>query len=260
MTKLGTDLAKNLAKGLATDDALTLSQQFAALFQGTGASKDVWFDASLYQGLVTAPTAFVDYNDPTHLLAVAGVLPVTADAALGNALCANFTTTQIGVSSRAGSDWSFVNNSPCTVFMVIKPANTTFAIWWETGSGASPNAVNLISNVNISNVLQRATGSQVLNSASLVANTPRSIRISYDDSGANPATTMKVSGQVVNTAASITGAQGACAFPLTIGARTGALFGATASWRSFYAFHRVLNTAEIALVNAKILADTGIVA
>lgn len=238
---------------------LTLAQRFAALFQGAGAARDVWFDASRYTGLVTAPTAFVDYADPTHTLAVTGTLPVTADAAMGNALAASFSATQRGVSNRSGSDWSFLNNTPGHQFLVLKPANTTFAIWAETGLGGTTNAVNIISNTNIQTILARDVGTQALIGPAVAANTPLVIEVYYDDTG-TPARYLKVLGQVAVTGATIANNDGACTSPLSIGDRATGGFGMTGTWRSYYAFHRILNASERATVYAKILAETSIAA
>lgn len=250
---------RNARSCRGTNRTLTLAQRFAALFLGVGSARDVWFDASRYTGLVSEPTAFIDYNDPTHLLNVTGTLPIAADAAMGNALAAQFSTTQVCTSSRTASAWSFANNTPCTIFCVFKPLNTTFAIWWETGGGLSQNTAALISNTAIQGYVYRSTTANQINGVAVVANTPRSYRLSADDT-ANPAFSLKVSGQTLVTVASLTGAQAACPGTLTIGARVGGTLGATMNWRSFYAFHRVLSAAEITIVNAKILADTAIAA
>lgn len=246
--------------GRRSPSAPSIETKFRALFQGSSsATRDVWFDASRYNGLISAPTSFIDYNDPTHLLNVTGTLPIAADAAMGNALAAQFSTTQIGTSSRAASDWTFANNTPCTIFCVLKPANTTFAIWWETGAGLSANTAAVISNTAIQAYLYRSSTTNFVNGTAVVANTPRALRFSADDT-ANPAFSLKVSGQAAVTLASVSGAQAACPGTLTIGARVGLTLGMTANWRSFYAFHRILSPTEIAIVNAKILADCGIAA
>lgn len=237
---------------------LTLAQRFAALFQGTGVNRDVWFDASRYAGLVSAPTSLIDYNDPAHLLAITGTLPITADAAMANALCANFTTTQVGVSNRSATDWGFLNNTPGHQFLVLKPANTTFAVWAETSSG-SANGCNLLSNVNYQAILSRDVGTQVLNSVAVVANTPVILENYYDET-LNPARSFKVSGQTIATGATIANNDGTPSTALSIGARVGALFGMTGSFRAYYAFHRILNASERATVYAKILAETSIAA
>lgn len=87
--------------------------------------------------------AFVDWCDPTHVLAQStgarqAAIPA-AHADYGGSLCASFAGGQFYVSSRAAAKWDFVHNgASCETFFVLTPLDAAAtAVLYATRTGAS---------------------------------------------------------------------------------------------------------------------------
>lgn len=196
------------------------------------------FTADYYavDGVTGKVASFIDWNDATHLLAQATsarqVPAPTVDSALNGRLAAVFSGGQVYESNKTASFFNYLNATPHYTQLVLKPTNTSFAIWAEVGLGTPPDYWNLINNTGVQyNFARGGTGNTITRGGTVVANTPLAIAAWADSSV--PTRSLRVSGDTTTTAGAVSGTAGAITAALSLGSRKNLAAGASnMNWRS----------------------------
>lgn len=226
---------------------------------------DSRFEADSYtvDGISGNVAAFVDKNDPTHLLqqatAIRQVAIPATHADFGGKVCANFSTA-VYQSSRAASTWNYLHNGPMTLVVVmtpVTPAGTQIIVETDAG-GTSGLSVFLAAAPAYQQFLYRGGvgGAAPLNIAA-VAGTPGYFE-QYIEDASSPQRSIKRNGQAAVTGAIAGGVAGVAGQTLTLGGRPAGTNTMVARWRALYSFQRRLSTNELSILRNYIQADTGL--
>lgn len=243
----------------------TLRQQFAALFR----ANDSWFDADLVavDGSTGKLQSWIDYNDNTHLLTQGAVgnqcvLP-SADASLGGAKSAAFVQASANYydGNRAISAYDYLSDgSGATTYLVLVPGAFVAADYTMATTGNTTQGFDCYRSGSgiYQSRLQGGTNSQAVSITGVVASTATYLELVMKTGSAAGEMRGRLKNGTPSTHAmtSATGAQ----VVLRVGARpVTAALACNMRMRALYSFHRELSATEIALVQAFIQADTGIV-
>lgn len=244
--------------------APSLGQRFQALFYG-GSSR---FDADRYTSSGGNVTAFVDYVDASHTLAVdTGTLPVpTADAAVNNQLSATFSAHRCR-SSRAASAWRFLHDGTgCEAFCVATPTDLAAGqrTWFATENNtALPGDTGAEVFTDTGTAVFALVNNGAAPIAFIIGSAITAVPVTLGYASATSQTPLQAvfrrnSVTIANSNYGSAVATGDPTGTLGLGADTaGARFGSF-RWCALYLFTRVLSTTERALVFQWIQSKYGI--
>jgi len=234
-----------------------------AVVRALSATRPV-FTADYYSidGVTGKVASFIDWNDPTHAMSQSTsarqvALP-TFDAAIGR-LTGNFAGGQVYESNKSpASFYNYLNATPHYAQLVLKPTNTSFAIWAEAGLGTPPDYWNLVNNTGVQyNFARGGTANTITRGGTVVANTPIAMAAWADSSV--PTRALRVSGDATTTTGSVSGTAGAITAGLSLGARKNLAAGASSmNWRSLIACG-LLTTSQRQTMADWVKQDSGLV-
>lgn len=163
---------------------------------------------------ITANHAYTQATDANKVGAI-GTSALVAGRAIANCTGAQFYT-----SNAAAGTWSALNNTPMTFRLVYVPRSLTgVQIPFATSNGTGQNNVTVFTNGSTAiglSLTRNTGGAQQVSVSGAVVDTPRIISGFLDDSGANPARSIKATGVAASTAAAITDADGTATAPMTL--------------------------------------------
>ncbi len=208
--------------------------------------------------------AFVDWNDPTHLLLqTTQGLQVRApalDPKYHGKGSVTFSAHRY-ISTRAASAWNFLHYGPCTVWTTCDFASISSAgRIWETGGGANPDATDFIRNTSIMQWhLIRGSTATTTQRSGLTTNTPYAFEAVLDTT-LNPAMVLRTSGQATVTTASVGGTPASLAgTTFRWGVTAAGTFAFTGTTRHLFMSTPSVSAAELATVRAYLYADSRLV-
>lgn len=207
--------------------------------------------------------AFIDHNDPTHLLQQTDntkqVSIPTTSAALNGAVAASFTGTQYYTSNRAPSEWQFVWSNTVSHYMAFVPTGGLGQLYLSCGDGAgnTNNFAYYTSNpagtTLLSSICRATGGYQQLSRNCLSVGNGVLLESSVDNAAL---TRYFDASNVASTSGVLTGTGGAASIGGVLAGLGDGSYNAYMSWHSLI-FQA--NTTSRALVSAWLLKETGIV-
>jgi len=153
--------------------------------------------------------AFVDWNDPTHLLLQTNparqVRPPQPNPSFKDRLCADFTGSQYYVSNRQPSDWAFLHAGNGSVFGVLTTTSLSVNQRWLSTRNSTGNpgfSSHVTTGGNLQMTILSNGGLQVLDVSSPISlNVPAQWSMSYTE-GASTELYYKTTLSVENSAMS----------------------------------------------------------
>lgn len=203
--------------------------------------------------------AFVDWNDPNHLLvqslSARQVVIPTADAAMNNRLCATFAGGQVYVSNRPAGYFHYVNAAvPFTNYLVCKPTAVAFMLWAEVA--AATNVFYFAYNAAVQSNFARGGTNNTINHGTILANAPLAMEARANASV--PTRAMKSNNAAEVVIGSVGGTAAVPATTLSLGARYDLSAGASSmTWRML-AMLGELTPGDRAVIADYIRSDVGI--
>lgn len=248
--------------------ALSLASQFRALFREDGNGKDSWFDAALNTPVAGKAYMFTDRIDASHCMLQAlsslQVATPTADAAMGDALTASFTSAPWYDSNRPSSAWRFIHDGTGMELWLS-------ALYTDANGriGLATSAAQTIQQVGLQ-LYYVANNAQMYLSNGLASYLISALGWGYPPSAptfvsVSMSATASPQARIETSLATNPGALSGSPTtenpygPLRLGAAAGVgSYAIGMRWRGLYTFRRVLSDAERTIVRQFVSADMGI--
>lgn len=227
-----------------------------------------FFDAAFYavDTISGKVNAFIDANDPTHLLlqsdSTKQVAVPAPHADFGGALCATFTGAESYVSNRPATQWVTEHDGVSSeVFLVFNP--TAADVWFlgATASNAGVAGAHYYCDGNLRHHLSTSAGGAVINAADggpIAVGVPTYLVVRHQASG-SPQYAVSRKGAVITSGAyAIPADPGPAAQPFELGGRAAALY-APMRWTTA-GFFPALDPTQRATVQGWIQTARGVAA